>query len=114
MTNNKWKKRIGIVYTTNPEFQYDTDNAEKQEQETPPPSCQQLRVRMERAGRNGKTATLVAGFIGTQAELSNLAKQLKSKLCTGGSAKNGEIIIQGDRTDEVRKLLKDWGYKNAK
>ena len=100
-----------IVYSTNPDFHYEDDEPEVQ---TLAPERQKLRVTIERHHRGGKTVTLVRGFVGTDDDLQTLGKQLKSKCGTGGSAKDGEIIIQGDMKDKVVALLQSMGYKNAK
>ncbi len=112
MANNDWKSRLGMVYSTNPDFQFDTE--ETPEQETLPKNRQRLRVKMERAGRNGKTVTLITGFVGTDSDLKTLAKTLKTKLSTGGSTKDGEIVIQGDVRARVVELLKAEGYPDTK
>ena len=112
MANNDWKSRLGMVYSTNPDYHFET--AEEPEAETLPPAQQRLRVKMERAGRKGKTVTLVEGFVGTEEDLKELAKNLKTKLSTGGSAKDGEIVIQGDLRDKVVSLLKTFGYSDVK
>ncbi|MBR6483215.1 MAG: translation initiation factor, partial [Bacteroidaceae bacterium] len=78
------------------------------------PAQQRLRVKMERAGRKGKTVTLVEGFVGTEEDLKELAKNLKTKLSTGGSAKDGEIVIQGDVRQRVAELLRAFGYSQTK
>lgn len=100
-----------IVYSTNPDFHYEDDEPEVQ---TLAPERQKLRVTIERHHRGGKTVTLVRGFVGSVDDLQTLGKQLKSKCGTGGSAKDGEIIIQGDMKDKVVALLQSMGYKNAK
>lgn len=112
MSNNDWKDRLGIVYSTKVDFQYETDEVE--ELETLPIEQQKLRVKVEKAGRKGKTVTLVTGFIGTDEDLKLLAKQLKTRLSTGGSSKGGEIVIQGDVKQRVVQLLLENGYKNTK
>lgn len=112
MANNDWKSRLGMVYSTNPDFQFDT--GEQEEQETLPPQHQKLRVKIEKNGRKGKTVTLVTGFVGTEEDLKALGKMLKTKLCTGGAAKEGEIIIQGEVKDKVIELLLANGYKDVK
>lgn len=112
MSNNDWKERLGIVYSTKVDFQYETDEVE--ELETLPIEQQKLRVKVEKAGRKGKTVTLVTGFIGTDEDLKLLAKQLKTRLSTGGSSKGGEIVIQGDVKQRVVQLLLEIGYKNTK
>jgi len=112
MANNDWKSRLGMVYSTNPDFQFTTEEAP--EADTLPPAAQRLRVRMERAGRKGKTVTLVTGFVGTESDLRELARTLKTRLCTGGSAKDGEIVIQGDVRQRITELLKAAGYTQTK
>ena len=112
MSNNDWKDRLGIVYSTKVDFQYETDEVE--ELETLPIEQQKLRVKVEKAGRKGKTVTLVTGFIGTDEDLKLLAKQMKTRLSIGGSSKGGEIIIQGDVKQRVIQLLLEIGYKNTK
>ena len=112
MGNNDWKDRLGIVYSTKVDFQYETDEVE--ELETLPIEQQKLRVKVEKGGRKGKTVTLVTGFIGTDEDLKLLAKQLKTRLSTGGSSKGGEIVIQGDVKQRVVQLLLEIGYKNTK
>ena len=108
---NDWKKRLGMVYSTNPNFQFITE--EEQEPQTLEPSKQRLIVNIDRKGRGGKQVTLVSGFVGTQEDLVALGKQLKVKCGVGGTAKDGEITIQGDLRDKVTELLKGMGY-NAK
>ena len=100
-----------IVYSTNPDFHYEDDEPQV---ETLAPGQQKLRVSIERHHRGGKTVTLVRGFVGTDDDLQALGKQLKSKCGTGGSAKDGEIIIQGEMKEKVVNLLQGLGYKNAK
>ena len=112
MANNDWKSRLGMVYSTNPDFQFETEDTEVTE--TLPKNQQKLRVRIEKNGRKGKTVTLITGFIGKEDDLKELGKILKTKLCTGGSAKEGEIIIQGDVKAKTIELLKAEGYKDVK
>lgn len=102
---------MNIVYSTNPDFNY---NDEESTVETLAPERQKLRVSIERHHRGGKTVTLVRGFMGTDDDLQTLAKLLKTKCGTGGSAKDGEIIIQGEVKDRVITLLLQLGYKNTK
>jgi translation initiation factor 1 len=111
MADNDWKKRLGVVYSTNPDFKYTEEAAE--EPDTLEPSKQRLIVRIDRSGRAGKQVTLVQGFVGTQEDLAALGKTLKVKCGVGGSAKDGEITIQGDLRDKVTALLLQMGY-NAK
>lgn len=101
-------KAIGVVYSTNPEYQYQYDD--EPEAETLAPAKQRLRVSLDRHHRGGKTVTLVTGFVGTDEDLQALGKTLKSRCGVGGAAKDGEIIIQGDHLDKVRQLLTADGY----
>ncbi len=110
--SNKNKKRDGIVFSTDPDFSY--SEFEDQEQETQAPERQKLRVILERKGRGGKDVTLVEGFIGTQADREDLVKKLKNHCGTGGSAKDGEILVQGDQRDKVLKYLLDKGFTQSK
>lgn len=112
MTDNDWKSRLGMVYSTNPDFRFDT--GEEPEPDTLSPAMQPLRVRMERAGRKGKAVTLVTGFVGREEDLRLLGRMLKTRLSTGGSTKNGDIVIQGDVRQQVVALLKDAGYTQSK
>ena len=111
MADNDWKKRLGVVFSTNPDFAYTEQQEEVQQ--TLEPSRQRLIVSIDRSGRAGKQVTLVKGFVGSQEDLAELGKQLKVKCGVGGTAKNGEICIQGDFRDKVTELLKGMGY-NAK
>ena len=112
MANNDWKSRLGVVYSTNADFQFETEETE--EAETLTKTQQKLRVRIEKNGRKGKIVTLVTGFVGTTDDLKEVGKFLKTKLSTGGSTKDGEIIIQGDVKLKVIELLKSDGYKDVK
>ncbi|MBQ8169764.1 MAG: translation initiation factor [Bacteroidales bacterium] len=109
MAENDWKKRLGVVFSTNPDFTYEEEVV--QEEETLEPSRQNLIVSIDRKGRAGKQVTLVTGFVGKAEDLSELGRTLKVKCGVGGSAKDGEITIQGDFRDRVTALLKDMGYK---
>lgn len=112
MSKNDWKSRLNVVYSTNPDFQYESEDEEVVE--TLDKEKQNLRVYLDRSHRNGKTVTLVKGFVGIEDDLKELAKVLKTKCGVGGSVKDGEIIIQGDfRTKVVDILLKE-GYKKSK
>lgn len=106
---NDWKDRLGMVYSTNPDFKYETDSAE--DQETLPANKQDLRVQLDKKQRNGKKATLITGFVGKDQDLKELAKMLKTKCGVGGSAKDGEILIQGDFCTKVIEILKSENYK---
>ncbi|MGN0188710.1 MAG: translation initiation factor [Candidatus Cryptobacteroides sp.] len=112
MADNDWKKRLGVVYSTNPDFNFVEETSEIQAS-TLPPEKQRLIVGIDRRNRGGKQVTLVSGFVGTEDDLAALGKVLKTACGTGGSAKDGEIIIQGDFRDKVVKLLQSKGY-NAK
>lgn len=109
---NDWKDRLGMVYSTDPDFAYTT--AREAEPETLAPAQQQLRVWLDRKQRAGKVVTLVRGFVGTESDLAALARLLKNRCGVGGSAKEGEIIIQGDHRDRVVDLLTREGYKCKK
>ncbi|MCQ2173395.1 MAG: translation initiation factor [Bacteroidales bacterium] len=111
MADNDWKSRLGVVYSTNPDFEYRQEVQE--EQATLEPSKQRLTVRIDRRQRAGKQVTLVEGFIGTSEDLAALAKALKTRCGVGGTAKDGEITVQGDLRDKVVALLQGMGY-NAK
>ena len=111
MKDNDWKSRLGVVYSTNPDFKYETPA--ETEAETLPPAKQHLIVSIDRRNRGGKQVTLVTGFVGTADALKELGKTLKTKCGVGGTAKDGEITIQGDLRDKVVALLKEMGY-NAK
>jgi len=110
MKNNDWKSRLNIVYSTNPDFLY-TTNDNSEEQQTLPAKQQNLIVCLDKKQRHGKKVTLVKGFIGAEEDLKNLGKELKIKCGVGGSVKDGEIIIQGDFRDKILELLIKTGYK---
>ena len=98
-----------MVYSTNPDFNYNQE--EEEAIETPDPSKQTLYVRLDKKNRKGKSVTLVAGFKGNEDDLKALGKILKSKCGVGGSIKEGEILIQGDFRDKISELLSKEGYK---
>jgi translation initiation factor 1 len=99
----------GIVYSTDPGFTPESN--EPEEIDTLPAAQQQLRVKLDTKQRAGKVVTLIDGFIGKPEDLEKLGKELKTKCGTGGSAKDGQILIQGDYKEKVVKWLQDWGYK---
>jgi translation initiation factor 1 len=106
---NDWKKREGIVYSTESSFQFEYQQNE--ESNTLAPKQQNLKVGLDKSMRAGKQVTLVSGFVGTQDDLEQLGKLLKSKCGVGGSVKDGEVIIQGDHRDKIVLILQKEGYK---
>ena len=107
--SNKNKNKLGVVYSTDPDYAYRSGRGD--EEKTLPNRQQQLRVRIEKNHRGGKTVTVVDGFTGKESDLENLAGELKKKCGTGGSAKDGLILIQGEMKERVVKLLTEMGYK---
>ncbi|MDH6312685.1 translation initiation factor 1 [Parabacteroides sp. PFB2-10] len=112
MKNNDWKDRLGVMYSTNPDFNYNT--GEEEEEETLDKEKQQLRVSLDKRNRGGKKVTLITGFRGTTEDLETLGKFLKGKCGVGGSVKEGEIIIQGDFRQKITELLQKEGYTKTK
>ncbi|MDR3217751.1 MAG: translation initiation factor [Dysgonamonadaceae bacterium] len=112
MKQNEWKERLNVVYSTNPDFQY--DNGETAEADTLPKEKQALRVLLDKRNRGGKKVTLITGFTGKEEDLQYLGKWLKTKCGVGGSAKEGEIIIQGDFRNRILELLQKEGYLKTK
>lgn len=110
--DNDWKERLGMVYSTNPDYSYQTDD--EPEEELLPPERQRLRVSVERHGHGGKTVTIVRGFTGPGESLKELARALKTFCGTGGAVKYGEILIQGELKEKIVTRLKDTGYKDTK
>ena len=102
----------GFVYSTDPDFRFENDDA--QEHETLPALQQKLKVRLNTKHRAGKAVTLVEGFIGTISNIEQLGKTLKNYCGTGGSVKNFEIVIQGDQGDKVLQWLLKNGYTQSK
>ena len=109
MMENDWKKRLGVVYSTDPNFRYEQEA--EPEVETLEPSKQNLIVAIDRRARAGKQVTLVKGFVGSEDDLAALGKTLKVKCGVGGTAKDGEITLQGDLRDKVVALLQSMGYR---
>jgi len=108
MRNNDWKERLNIVYSTRPDFQY--SYAEKEGIATLPKEKQLLRIVLDKKNRGGKTVTLINGFTGSENDLQELGKLLKMKCGVGGSAKEGEILIQGDFRNRILTILHTEGY----
>jgi translation initiation factor 1 len=113
MAKKSRHNRKDIVYSTNPDFNYE-HNIEEESSETLPPSKQKLKVYLDsKAKKKGKQATLINGFVGSDEDLKDLGKLLKTKCAVGGSVKDGEILIQGDFRDKIVQILTGEGY-NAK
>ena len=112
MKNNDWKDRLGMVYSTNPDFKYETSSTE--EETTPEKGAQMLRVKLDKHARGGKTVTLVTGFRGAETDLVALGRLLKVRCGVGGSAKDGEIIVQGDLRQKVLDILLKEGYTKSR
>jgi translation initiation factor 1 len=106
---SKKKSLGGIVYSTDPGFRPEEENREMAE--TLPPAQQKLRVRLDTKHRAGKAVTLIEGFAGKNEDLEELGKKLKAYCGTGGSAKDGEIIVQGDNRSKVLQWLLKNGYQ---
>ena len=112
MKKNEWKERLNIVYSTRPDFQY--DYAEKEAAVTLSKDKQLLRIALDKRNRGGKKVTLIAGFTGSDEDLQELGKLLKMKCGVGGSAKEGEILVQGDFRNRILEILHAEGYLKAK
>jgi len=112
MKKNDWKERLGVTYSTNPDYQYQLQ--EETGEETLPKEKQLLRIVLDKRNRGGKTVTLITGFRGTNNDLVALGKLLKVKCGAGGAAKDGEIIIQGDFRQKTLEILTKEGYVKSR
>ncbi|MCK9325450.1 MAG: translation initiation factor [Bacteroidales bacterium] len=109
MMTKDWKERLGMVYSTNPNYQFEKE--EEDSQDTLVPKQQKLIVSLEKRNRKGKAVTLISGFIGQPDDLEQLGKLLKTKCGVGGTVKDGNILIQGDFRDKVVAILHGEGYQ---
>jgi translation initiation factor 1 len=106
------KKHRGIVYSTNPDFNFELNNFE--DVVTLPANSQQLYIWLDKKGRNGKIVTLITGFSGRKEDLDNLARELKIYCGSGGSVKEDKIIVQGDFREIIVTYLLEKGYRAKK
>jgi len=109
MKKNDWKKREGVVYSTNEDFAY--QYGALPEEATLPPERQQLRVELDRSGRAGKQVTIITGFLGGATDREGLCKLLKTRCGVGGAVKGNDILIQGDARKKVSEVLTKAGYR---
>lgn len=107
-----WKDRLGVLYSTNPDFEYTTEQVE--EPDTLEPARQELRISLSKKQRGGKEVTLITGFVGREEDLAELGRLLRQRCGVGGSSKDGEILIQGDQRAKLRSLLPALGYARTK
>lgn len=112
MKSNDWKERLNVIYSTNPDFKYET--LDEKEVNTIEKKQQKLRVAIEKKSRGGKTVTLITGFVGAEDDLKELGKLLKTKCGVGGTVKDGEILIQGEFKLKIIEILKSEGYTQTK
>jgi Translation initiation factor 1 (eIF-1/SUI1) and related proteins len=112
MKKNNRKERLGITYSTNPDYSYQYQ--EETEESTLPAEKQLIRIALDKRNRGGKMVTLITGFRGTNEDLIALGKMLKVKCGVGGSAKDGEIIVQGDFRQKILEILRKEGYTKCK
>lgn len=109
---NDWKDRLNVVFSTNPDFQFEKED--EQEEDTLDKAKQMLRIELDKRNRKGKSVTLITGFVGTNDDLQALEKFLKVKCGVGGSSRDGEILLQGDFRKKVLELLLKDGYAKAR
>ena len=109
--SKKDKTRVNVVYSTNPNFNYESNDEETND--TLPPQQQNLKIFLDRIG-GGKLLTRISGFVGTENDLNDLTKLLKQKCGVGGNSKDGNILIQGDNRDKLLELLSKANYKAKK
>ena len=107
-----WKDRLGVLYSTNPDFEYTTEQVE--EPDTLEPARQELRISLSKKQRGGKEVTLITGFVGREEDLAELGRLLRQRCGVGGSAKDGEILIQGDQRTKLLTILHSLGYTQTK
>ncbi len=107
--SNDWKKRLGVVFSTDPDFGYNAN--EEKTIETLEPSKQNLYVFLDKKHRKGKVVTLISGFVGSDENLQELGKSIKKRCGTGGSVKDGQVIIQGDFKNQIGEFLSKEGYR---
>ena len=112
MSKKKIQSSGGLVYSTDPDFKLPDETLV--EQETIDPSQQKLKIRLDTKHRAGKAVTLLEGFVGTDNDMEDLGKKLKSFCGTGGSVKDREIIVQGDNREKILQWLHKNGYKSSK
>jgi translation initiation factor 1 len=112
MSKKNKADKNGFVFSTDPGFRF--ENEESPAQETLPPAQQKLKIRLDTKHRAGKMVTLIDGFTGTDEDLQDLGKKLKNYCGSGGAAKDGAVIVQGDHRDKVLQWLQKNGYKLAK
>jgi translation initiation factor 1 len=109
MSKKKKPGSSGLVYSTDPNFKLEDDSTEHHE--TLLPARQRLKIRLDTKHRGGKTVSLIEGFIGKEEDLEELGKKIKTFCGTGGSVKDGIIIIQGDQREKIKQGLVKFGYK---
>jgi len=112
MADKKLKSLGGLVYSTDPNFKM--EEAHNPDAETLQPAQQKLKIRLDKKQRAGKAVTLIEGFVGKETDMEELGKKLKSFCGTGGSVKDGEILVQGDNRDKVLQWLLKNNYKGSK